>query len=273
MSIEALRAQIQDLPSGDHTHTAFKFLLAGYYWKHSRFQAWTFKYDVLKNEFNAFSMPASRHQFVFMSDDGLNELEARKRLFSLLYRGAKTQATKLDWQPLQVLLSFIQDSQQGDIGGPPQILKVYKHANVMPINVLWPEEILKQGLRTRTYSINHLGRPLLDYERTRRLTLDPIAGEFVEPWNVRERVAAYNDCEVRKISDRLRAKIAALLERRKTNLELQEQLRRMVADGALFTEMLEASEQWKGRSTILGANDSTSADDYSTGLTRLQARR
>lgn len=272
-SIEGLRTQIQDLPSGDQTHTAFKFLLAGYSWKFSCFRAWTFKYDVLKKEFNAYSMPAGRNEFSFMSDDRGNEIEAKRRLYGLLHRNGKIPAERLDWQPLQVLLSFIQDPQQEDIGGPPQIIKVYKHANVMPINVLWPEDTWEQGLRIRTYSINHLGRPLLEYERTRRLTLDPFSGELVEPWNVREHAAAYNDCESRRLSDRLRAKLAALLERRKTNLELREQLEKMVADGVPFAEMREVQEQWKSRNMILSPNKPITPVDYSAGFASLQGKR
>lgn len=270
-AIEGLRTQIQDLPSGDGTKTAFKFLLAGYSWKFSRFRAWTFKYDILKKEFNAFSMPRSRYEFEFMSDERENELTAKRRLQDLLRLRSKTPAASLNWEPLQVLFSFIQDPEQDDIGGPPQILKIYKHANVMPINVLWPEDTWNDGLRIRKYSINHLGRPLLDYERTRRLTLDPKAGEIVEHWNVREYAKAYNECEERRLSNRLRAKIAALLERRKSNLLLQSKLKAMVVSGASLSEMNEEMKNWQKVSGILSPNRAVDADDLSVGFSRLQA--
>lgn len=245
-------------------------MLAGYSWRFSCFRVWTFKFDIVKKEFNAFSMPGTRYEFEFMSDDRENELAAKRRLQNLLRLSSRSAVARLNWEPLQVLLSFIRDAKQDDIGGPPQILKIYKHANVMPINVLWPEDTWMEGLRIRRHSINHLGRPLLDYESTRRLTLDPIAGELIEPWNVREYAKAYDKCEERKLSDRLRAKVAALLARRSSNLELQARLSEMLAKGATFDEINREMSNWQQASAILSANRSVDTDDFSAGFARLQ---
>lgn len=83
-AIEGLRTQIQDLPSEDGTDTAFKFLLAGYSWRFSCFRVWTFKYDIVKKKFSAYSMRRTECAFEFMSDVRKNELTARRRLLELL---------------------------------------------------------------------------------------------------------------------------------------------------------------------------------------------
>lgn len=236
-SIERLRAQIKDLPSKDLTDRAFKFLLAGYSWRFSKFRVWTFRYDTQTGEFNARSMPRNGHHFAFMSDVEENEKRARFQLMRTMFRDPKQPKTRLDWEPLQVLLSFIRDPECNDIGGPPQIMKIYRHANILPINVLWPEDRMKNGLRVRTFEINHLGRPLLDYEQTRLLTLDPELGDLIEPWNIREHAKAYNDCEERRLRGMLQARVARLLSWREANLQLQERLKVMLRSGASLADL------------------------------------
>lgn len=67
-------------------------------------------------------------------------------------------------EPLQVLLDMIEDRTYDTIAGPPQIVKIYSHVNVLPINVLWP-------IRKPKY-ISHFGRPLLGYESSKFACLD-----------------------------------------------------------------------------------------------------
>ena len=167
-------------------------------------------------------------------------MEARLQLLKAIYRNPNRPSIKLDWEPLDVLLSFIRDPKCNDIGGPPQIMKIYRHANILPINVLWPEDRIQNGLRTRTFEINHLGRPLLDYEQTRLLTLDPQDGSFIEPWNVREYAKAYNDCEERRHRALLFERCIRLILWKRSNLLLQERLKTLLRNGASWA-MLQAA--------------------------------
>ena len=236
-TIERLRTQIRDLPSKDDTHRSFKFLLAGYSWKFSKFRAWVFRYDITSGEFNAFSMPDTKHQFIFMSDVEKNELIAKNALLKDIYHDHSKPKERLDWEPLKVLISAIENAEVNDIGGPPQLMKIYKHANILPINVLWPEEKIVAGHFTKNYEITHLGRPLLGYERTRLLTLDPLTWEFVEPWNVREHVAYYNECEERKLRAELLTDLLIRLVWQRNALELKATLTAMISAGSPFAEL------------------------------------
>ena len=235
-TIERVRARIRGLPTNDDTHRSFKFLLAGYSWKLSRFKVWTFRYDIQTREFNAYSMPRN-DQYIFMSDSHANELRARDELRRRVFRNPIGIRNEVDWEPLKVLISIIEDRESDDIGGPPQMVKIYRHANTLPVNVLWPEDKTEEGLNVRTYEINHLGRPLLGYEKTSLLTLDPVIWEFVEPWNVREHAKIYNDCEDFKLRQRLRARVATLLAWNRDRIALQDRLTLMLKEKRDFADI------------------------------------
>lgn len=238
-TIERVRARIRGLPSNDDSHKSFKFLLAGYSWKLGRFKAWTFRYDIQTREFNAYPMPRT-DQYVFMSDSQANELWARDELRRRVFRNPIGTRNEVDWEPLRVLMAVIEDRKIDDVGGPPQIVKVYKHANTLPINVLWPEDRVEKGLVVRKYEINHLGRPLLGYEKTNLLTFDPVTWEFVEPWNIRDHAKIYNDCEDRKLRQQLRARVATLLAWNRDRIALQERLTLLLKEGGDFTKISSA---------------------------------
>lgn len=239
-TIEGLRVRVRDLPSRDGTDRSFKFLLAGYSWKYSQFRAWTFRYDSETGEFNAHSMPRNGHDFVFMSDMFENEFEAKRQLMLEIFQKPSKYIARLNWEPLKVLLKFIRDGSVYDVGGPPQIIKVYRHSNILPINVLWPEDKHQNGLTIRTHQINHLGRPLLGYERTRLLTIDTNTWELIEPWQIRDHAEIYNECERRKLKKMLQQRFAVLLSWRSQSLALQAQLTAMQTSGASFTELQNA---------------------------------
>ncbi len=68
-------------------------------------------------------------------------------------------------EPFEVLCDMLKSGDFNDVGGPPQLLKVYQHMNRTPIAVKW-------ALGKKNYS-SLLGRPLLDYERTAYPVIDP----------------------------------------------------------------------------------------------------
>lgn len=71
----------------------------------------------------------------------------------------------LDMEPFEVLRDMIRETKFTSIGGPPQMVKVYKHLNTLPHNIFWPTRDANQ--------LTFLGRPLLSYEKNRFLSLDP----------------------------------------------------------------------------------------------------
>lgn len=76
-------------------------------------------------------------------------------------------------EPLEVLIEFIRDKGRRTIGGAPQIVKIYRHLNTMPLNVYWPN--LSAG------QISFMGRSLLPYERNEYMVLDPDTLEVSNP--------------------------------------------------------------------------------------------
>jgi hypothetical protein len=71
---------------------------------------------------------------------------------------------------------MIRDDRFTSIGGPPQLMKIHRHMNVLPFSIFWPDRASAR--------LSYLGRPLVDYERTQFLAMDPDTFEVVEPWNI-----------------------------------------------------------------------------------------
>lgn len=138
------------------------FLLAGYSWLQGAFRIWSFHYDA---EARFFKYDTARRygtrRYLFAGDE---VKEARRRLAEILRKRGKGSSDGLDMEPFEVLRDMSRDKAYPSIGGPPQVCKVYRHMNVMPYAIAWPD---------RDGAVSLLGRPLLPYERTTLLVLDP----------------------------------------------------------------------------------------------------
>ena len=75
----------------------------------------------------------------------------------------------LDMEPFETLRDIIRSKVYSDVGGPPQIAKVYRNGRSQPFAVRWET-------REAEYSI--LGRPLFNRERTSVPSIDPDNIEF-----------------------------------------------------------------------------------------------
>ena len=168
--IEGMRTHIHDLPSGKDAFEKPEamFLLAGFSWKTQTFKIWTLYYNEKIGEFSFRKASSHRKRtdgskfYAFIGD---NVSEARTKTLELLKERGKLDTPGLDMEPFEVLRDMIRSDEFPRIGGPPQIVKIYKHMNVMPYTVYWPNK--ESGKKT------YLGRPLLDYEDNDFLNLDP----------------------------------------------------------------------------------------------------
>jgi len=132
------------------------------------FRIWMLHYKPSENGFRFRS--ATNHSkrtkgtkyFSFVGD---NVAEAVQRLYALLRRKKKLTVGSFDMESFEVLRDMIRDPNLHTIGGPPQMVKIYRHMNTLPFNVFWPNRESGQ--------LSFLGRPLLPYERNNYLTLDP----------------------------------------------------------------------------------------------------
>jgi len=164
-----MRAQIHDLPNNQTTADPpdAYFILAGYSWRKQRFYIWRLHHDASIGKFTyspvrLWSSVRGKKQIGFAGD---YVPEAKERLIDLLRARKRLTVGGFDMEPFEVLRDMIRDGQHPHIGGPPQMVKIYRHMNVKPYAIYWPNR--------EAGSLSLLGRPLLDYEVTQGLVLDP----------------------------------------------------------------------------------------------------
>jgi hypothetical protein len=138
------------------------FILGGFSWIANDFKTWTYRFNRESKRFVHATPRGWRGRIFTFAGDEI--VEAKRRLFSLMKARGKTDAGGFDMEPLEVIRDMIVDGSYPSIGGPPQLLKVYRHMNVMPYAIAWP---------TITDGLTLMGRPLLEYEATTFLVLDP----------------------------------------------------------------------------------------------------
>jgi hypothetical protein len=164
-----LRTFISDLPHGKETPDPANasFIFGGYSWRKKRFAIWLLHFDTHLRKF-AFR-PATRwregnsaKQIMFAGD---YIPQAKARLVALLRDREKLTTGGFDMEPFEVLRDMIRSHEFPLIGGAPQILKIYEFLNIQPYAVTWPQR--------DAGTVTLLGRPLLPYERTTSLILDP----------------------------------------------------------------------------------------------------
>jgi len=147
------------------------FLLCGYSWKFKTYKIWTLHYDDSIKEFTF--RPTSdwggqdgdaKKMIAFVGDkDAVTK--AKEKLVLLLKETGKISTGSLDMEPFEILRDTIRSTEFTSVGGPPQIVKIYEHANAVPVGVYWPTKESNQ--------VCVLGRPLLGYEKFRDGIIDP----------------------------------------------------------------------------------------------------
>jgi hypothetical protein len=158
--------QIHDPPKGgsvDLPVPETAFILAGYSWLSNRFRTWILHYTKLTKQFGFASPPAVYGNQLCLAGDYLKE--AKEKVVELLRSRNKDKGAGFDMEPFEVLRDMCRDEAFPQIGGAPQVLKIYRHMNTMPYAVYWPSRESKK--------VSFMGRPLLDYEMTSYLVLDP----------------------------------------------------------------------------------------------------
>ncbi|MCE9619194.1 MAG: hypothetical protein K8R92_04725 [Planctomycetes bacterium] len=158
---------IHSLPAGAPNEPETSFLFGGWSWKHSTFKIWLLHFDPRLKRFTF--RPASRWKglndqklFAFTGDYGP---EYKIQLISLLRKKRKLQTGGFDMEPFEVLRDMLRQNNYDRIGGPPQVMKVYKFSSTRPYAVFWPDKA--------SAAVSLLGRPLLNYEQSDYLVLDP----------------------------------------------------------------------------------------------------
>jgi hypothetical protein len=163
--VQLMEGLVHDLPRGTKEKDApdAHFIFAGYSWAKAEFKIWILYYNAARKRFE-FQRTSTIHgnRIAIIGDD---IKDARDKIGALARAREIPRSTGFNMEPFEVLRDFCRDEKRHQIGGAPQILKIYKHMNSMPYAVYWPDR-QSQG--------RHLmGRPLLKYEMANYLMLDP----------------------------------------------------------------------------------------------------
>jgi hypothetical protein len=153
-----------------------EFLFGGYCWYTKEFKLWKFVYQKDIKQFTHHTVKfwrgvKSAIKVVF-SGDYLNE--AKDRLVNLLKERDKFENGCLDMEPLEVIRDMLLDSNADTkfhlIGGPPQMVKVYKSLNRVAFGVKWKidgEEV-----------VTLFGKPVKSFRNMPLPIVNPITLEY-----------------------------------------------------------------------------------------------
>lgn len=143
-----------------------KILFAGWSWKHQRFYIGFFQAKGCVFTFRRRRMPMphpwleDRRSLVFIGDYEQDYRAALDEILGLRHGASqrKVEAKKMvnfDYEPIEALHLLLQRRDLNYIGGAPQLIKVYKYGNDLPICI-------------RTGAQDHFlfGRRLFDWEKT-----------------------------------------------------------------------------------------------------------
>lgn len=155
-----MRDQFHDLPTAKKNPDppGALFLLGGYSWKKERFYIWLLHFDPQAKKFtyrpSKLWKGVKGHKQIYLTGNHVDE--AKHRIINLLRGRKKLTVGGFDMEPFEVLRDMIREKKYPEIGGPPQMLKIYRHMNTRPYAIYWPDR--------NSMKISYLGRPLLDYE-------------------------------------------------------------------------------------------------------------
>lgn len=151
----------REWPSDDH-HPQAQFTFGGWSWQRARYEISYIEWNERTSEFD-FRPVEGRidrpNVVAFFSGDALTMLQAHIALGWLLHERRVDADAPLDLEPLEIVHALIESDQYRDIGGAPQVLKVYRSMNVQQFVVEWSPDGQSEA---KQY---FAGRPLLVGEK------------------------------------------------------------------------------------------------------------
>ncbi len=172
--MNSMQAEVYSKASEDDINEN-EFLLGGYSWINQEFRLWRYQYNKHKKLFE-------KQQFEYSFENKFGKIvfagDAKGRLVKELMYILKAKygddylqfdGEGFDMEPFEALVSLLRKVEPTDtIGGPPQLVKVYRHMNSKPIGVYWPKKT-DDIYQNRTL----LGRKLFDNEQCDFSFIDP----------------------------------------------------------------------------------------------------
>lgn len=167
-----MRKFITDLPVGQDRPDPPEcdLLFGGWSWQKQAFCVWRFYFKPSIEKFDFEPMGSGvkvgrDHPIIFAGTPAAVE-SAREDIISLLdHKGKFRKGSKyFDMEPFEVLRDIIRARKFDDVGGPPQLIKIYKHGNSQPFAVKWPQA---------NRDLSMFGRPFFPGEGSKLPVIDP----------------------------------------------------------------------------------------------------
>src|SRR5437868_2481971 len=138
--VNDMRRFISDLPRGQAQPDPpdCELIFGGWSWKTLSFRAWRFRYvasrGIMDFESAGAGIKVGRdHPIVFAGNPAAVE-KARDSIIELLQQRSRFRTGKqyFDMEPLEALRDIIRSKLFDDVGGAPQLVKIYQHGNNQP---------------------------------------------------------------------------------------------------------------------------------------------
>jgi hypothetical protein len=168
-----MRLFITDLPAGQKVPDPIdcELLFGGWSWQKSEFLTWRFRYVPSRQLFDFESQGAGikvgrDHPITFAGTREAVEMARDMIIEKLKTKGRFRSGERyLDMEPFEVLRDIIREQKVDDVGGPPQLIKLYRNATSKAFAVKWA--------LPHQRDLTVLGRPLFKGEKTKLPTVDP----------------------------------------------------------------------------------------------------
>ena len=176
-----MRLFIDDLPPGQKRPDPAdcELIFGGWSWRSLSFKLWRFHF---KKNADAFDFEpvgsglkvGKGHPIIFAGTRPAIEA-ARDRIYAKLDEAGRLHTRYFNMEPFEVLRDIIREAKFDDVGGPPQLVKIYQSGNTQPFAVRWP--------MGNDREITVLGRPLFPGETHRLPVIDPDRINFLPQEN------------------------------------------------------------------------------------------
>lgn len=183
----------QDTDPGDFERAmqTTRFLFGGWSWRFKRFLIYPIQYSPRHERFQPYTHSKQKRRLQLPFGEvcvciGNYTAEFRQRLSNLVL---ERELSSLNYEPLEVLCEMLLDpkftdrrgtepfynknDRPGAIGGAPQAIKIYEHANSKPIAIRWSGDPKRRVML--------FGRPLHHWEQTFNPIYDPDTRDFFYP--------------------------------------------------------------------------------------------
>jgi hypothetical protein len=169
-----------------------RFMFGGWSWQYQRFFIYPIHFNPITRTFRAYTHSKKLKRLRLPKGEkciviGNYAAEFLGALQSLI---KEKHLQTLDYEPLEILggmlktprfvdrhcndTFFVKSDKPGAIGGAPQVLKIYRHANYRPIAVRWNDG-------NGDSRVTLFGRQLFEYEKTLHPIYDFSTGQFHYP--------------------------------------------------------------------------------------------